>query len=330
MTISKSENYYEQNSTPLPDFSVYGYQVVRELGHNVSSDRTTYLASQIATGESVVIKQFSFGRPGANWSGFKAYEREIQVLRSLNHVGIPRYLDCFETPNSFCLLQEYKDAPPLSNPCSFTIDEIKRIAISVLEILIYLQSLSPPIIHRDIKPGNVLVDQQLNVYLVDFGFARIGGNDLAMSSVVVGTTGFMPPEQLLNQDLSLSSDLYSLGATLICLLSGIQSASLGKFIDETYAINIEKLLHTSVDLKLKQWLKKMVSPRRRDRYLDAASSLAALETIEQPSPLADWVAPSDMWQEQEPDEVELTLVETAHMAIKTSLHLGFFYTVFPL
>lgn len=330
MTTTESESYYEQTVAPLPDFSTHGYQVVQELGHNSVGDRTTYLATQIATGKAVVIKQFSFGRPGANWSGFKAYEREIQVLRSLNHAGIPRYLACFETVDSFCLLQEYKDAQPLSIPRRFTTDEIKQIASSILEILVYLQSLVPSVIHRDIKPANILVDQQLNVYLVDFGFARIGGSELAMSSVVVGTTGFMPPEQLLNQDLSAASDLYGLGATLICLLSGIQSASLTKFVDETYTIDTEKLLHTSVEPRLKQWVKKLVSPRRLDRYPDAASALAAITAIEQTSLLPNWVDTSHIWEEKELENVELALVQTAHAAVRTSIQLGFFYAVLPL
>lgn len=330
MSITQNESYDEQNTVLLPNFLAYGYQVVRELGHNVSGDRSTYLAIQISTEKSVVIKQFTFGRPGANWSGFKAYEREIQVLRSLNHPGIPQYLDCFETHNSFCLLQEYKNAQALSVPRSFTVDEIKQIAVSILEILVYLQNLTPPVTHRDIKPDNVLIDEQLNVYLVDFGLARIGSNDLAMNSVVVGTTGFMPPEQLLNQDLSSASDLYSLGATLICLLSGVKSASLNKFIDETFTINTEKLLHTSIEPSLKQWLKKMVAPRQSDRYQNATSAQTALEAIEQPSLLVDWFAPSNMRQEQEQDDEELTLVQTAHIAIKTSMQLGFYYTVLPL
>lgn len=328
MTITESENYYEQSSIPVPDFSTYGYQVVQELGHNQTGDRTTYLATEIATRQAVVIKQFSFGRPGASWSGFKAYEREIQVLRSLNHPGIPRYLDCFETKNSFCLLQEYKDAQPLSVPRSFSTDEIKQIAVSLLEILVYLQSLVPPVTHRDIKPENILIDEQLNVYLVDFGFARIGGSDLAMSSVVVGTTGFMPPEQLLNQDLSAASDLYGLGATLICLLCGIDSASLSKFIDETYTINTEKLLHTSVDARFKQWLKKMVAPKRRDRYLDAATALAALSSLQSPLISADAteLAAAGKQREQKlvvahADNLGLALAETAVVVVT----LGFCY-----
>ena len=80
-------------------------------------------------------------------------------------------------------MQEYKNAPSLAERRSFTVEEIKQIAVSVLEILVYLQQRTPPVIHRDIKPENILVDNQLNAYLIDFGFARIRGGEMALSSV---------------------------------------------------------------------------------------------------------------------------------------------------
>ncbi|MCP2730760.1 hypothetical protein [Limnofasciculus baicalensis] len=76
----------------LPDFSAAGYRVIRELGRNSAGGRVVYLAQTLGNPEdSVVIKQFQFAT-GSNWSGFKAIEREIQVLVGLNHQGIPRYL----------------------------------------------------------------------------------------------------------------------------------------------------------------------------------------------------------------------------------------------
>lgn len=82
------------------------------------------------------------------------------------------------------MVQEYKHALSLSVPRSFSPDEIKQIALSVLEILVYLQNRIPPIIHRDIKPENILVNDQINVTLVDFGFARIGEGFAHLISVV--------------------------------------------------------------------------------------------------------------------------------------------------
>ncbi len=103
---------------------------------------------------------------------------------------------------------ESKNAPSLATKKSFTSQEIQQITVSVLEVLAYLQHLVPTIIHRDIKPENILIDENNQAYLIDFGLARVNSQDLAMSSVVAGTPGFMPPEELFNRPLTKASDLY--------------------------------------------------------------------------------------------------------------------------
>lgn len=265
----------------FPDLSQQGYQVERELGQNRTCGRVTYLATSTNTQLPVVIKQFQFAQSGANWSDYDAIDREIQLLRQLNHPSIPRYLDSFQTPTGFCIVQEYKQAPSLSQPRLFQPEEIKEIAFAVLEVLAYLQQQIPPIIHRDIKPENILVDRQdkLKVYLVDFGFARIGGGEVAVSSVVKGTLGFMPPEQLFNRQLTEASDLYSLGATLICLLTKTKSTEIGNLIDETYRIDFKDLV-PNLSQKFIEWLEKMVAPNLKNRYQNAADALEALQVID--------------------------------------------------
>ena len=273
-----------------PDFSNHGYQVTRELGRNREAGRITYLAKRSpltplnkggTQGEEdlVVIKEFRFAIANANWSGFKAYQREIEILQQLDHARIPRYLDSFETPQGFCLVQEYKNARSLAEQGSFTPEGIKQIAVSVLEILVYLQKRTPPVIHRDIKPENILVDKQLNAYLVDFGFARIRGGDMALSSVAAGTIGFMPPEEQFGRSLTEASDLYSLGATLICLVTGTRSVDIGKLIDENYRFEFKKLV-PKINPRFVEWLTKMVEPNLKNRYADAAVALAALKPID--------------------------------------------------
>jgi len=262
----------------FPDLSSHGYQIVRELGHNRAGGRVTYLAMNQRSRQPVVIKQFQFASTNTNWSDYDAYQREIQVLQGLSHPSIPCYLGSFQTASGFCLVQEYKQAPSLAVKRSFDADEIKQIAIAILEILVYLQNRIPVVIHRDIKPENILVDNKINVYLVDFGLARIGEGEVAMSSVAKGTLGFMPPEQLFNQHLTEASDLYGLGTTLICLLTGTKSTEISQLIDEDYRINFKSLV-PKLSLRWIEWLEKMVELKPKDRYPNATTALEALKPI---------------------------------------------------
>ncbi|HIK11017.1 MAG TPA: serine/threonine protein kinase [Oscillatoriaceae cyanobacterium M33_DOE_052] len=274
-----------------------GYQIIRELGHNRAGGRVTYLATNhpeaqdIAQEELVVIKEFQFASASnGTWEIYDEYQREIQVLQGLNHPGIPRYLDSFQTDAGFCLVQEYKEAPPLSLSGSiWKPEQIKQIAIDILEIISYLQNRLPLVIHRDIKPENILVAQhqllggeidnkQIDVYLVDFGFARIGQDPVAISSMVKGTMGFMPPEQIFNRELTAASDLYGVGATLICLLTGTKSQDIGNLIDQNYRIHFQSLL-PKVSREFSRWLEKMVEPKPQNRFADADAALAALKPL---------------------------------------------------
>jgi serine/threonine protein kinase len=261
------------------NFSKQGYQVIKELGRNREGGRITYLANVLNSKQQVVIKEFCFARVDADLSGVKPYEREIKILQQLNHSRIPRYLDSFEIPGAFYLVQEYKNAPSLGLKSSFNPEEIKQIALSILEILVYLQKQVPPIIHRDIKPENILVDERLNAYLVDFGLARIENAKIALSSFVAGTPGFMPPEEQFGHSLTKASDLYSLGATLICLLTNTRSVEIGKLIDDNYRFNFQQLV-AQISPRFRSWLIKMVEPNRKRRYPNAAVALTALKPIE--------------------------------------------------
>ncbi len=266
------------HTNQFPDFSQQGYLVEQELGHNLNCGRVTYRAICLQTQQRVVIKQFQFAKVGSSWSGYEALQQEIALLQQLQHPRIPKYLATFETDCGFCLVQEYKDARSLAEPRHFTLESIQLIAIAVLEVLVYLQQQVPPIIHRDIKPENILVDEHLNVYLVDFGLARIGSEDLSASSTVKGTLGFMPPEVLFGRSLTLASDLYSLGVTLVCLLTQTKSTQVGNLIDNTFHVNLNSLL-PQVDSRLVCWLEKMVAPSPQDRFPNANSALCLLKSI---------------------------------------------------
>lgn len=260
------------------DFERHGYRIERELGANRMGGRVTYLATCVNSGNQVVVKQFQFAKQSASWSEYDSVEREINVLRSLKHPGIPRYLNSFQTDGGFCIVQEYKVAEPLSKPRSFHPEDLKIVATKILRILVYLQNRIPPIIHRDLKPDNILVDEHLNVFLIDFGFARVGDGEVGVSSVVKGTLGFMPPEQLFNRQLTEASDLYGLGMTLICLLTQTKADDIGSLVDISYKVKFKHLV-PKVNVHWVKWLEKLTEPRVKDRFTNAKVALKKLPEV---------------------------------------------------
>ncbi len=176
------------------------------------------------------------------------------------------------------MVQEYKAAPTLSMRKSFEPEAIQQIAISVLEILVDLQKRVPPIFHRDIKPENILVDRNNQAYLIDFGLARVNSQEVALSSVMAGTPGFMPPEELFNRPLTTASDLYSLGATLISLITNTSAVEISRLMDENYQFQFRHLVK-GINPDFVNWLQKMVAPNAKDRFSNAAAALQELRNI---------------------------------------------------
>ncbi len=264
------------------DLSPQGYRVDRILGQNVHGGRVTYLAQDLNAEIPVVVKQFQFA--GNTWGNYDAYQREVDILQQLNHPHIPKYLTSWETPSGFCLVQEYKAGGTLANSGrKFTLNEIKQIAIDILEVLVYLQQQQPPVVHRDLKPENILIDAQNQVYVIDFGFARNNDQEVAASSTVKGTLGFMPPEQLFNRPLTKAADLYSLGVTLVCLLTGYKSTEIDRLIDHNYRLDLRSHLGY-LPANFLAWLIKITDPNPDQRYPDAQDALTALQTIDQVAP----------------------------------------------
>ncbi|MGK7933619.1 MAG: serine/threonine protein kinase [Microcystaceae cyanobacterium] len=262
----------------LPNFSAYGYQILQELGQNRHAGRITYLAEAIDTKQQVVIKQFKLAQQGATWEDEKALLREIELLQQLNHPRIPKYLTSFESTEGLCLVQEYINAPSASQVKSLSVIQIKAIALSVLEILSYLQSQCPPVYHRDIKPENILIDSENQAYLIDLGCGRWGEADFSGSTVVKGTPGFMPPEQLWGQ-ITAASDLYSLGITLICIIKGIKTEELKDLRDSQGKINVYSFL-SGVSRDFLHWLDTMIQPDPHQRYQNAQMAATHLINID--------------------------------------------------
>ncbi|MDJ0511780.1 MAG: serine/threonine-protein kinase [Crocosphaera sp.] len=253
------------------------YEIIRILNQHQVANRVTYLANDSQVDEQVIIKEFKFLNT-VKWQKIKEYEKEINVLKSLNHTYISRYLDSFETEKSLCLVQQYIPADSLAISRSFQPEDIRKIALNILDILIYLQQQHPPITHGDIKPENILIDEDLNTYLIDFGLSCFANQERSKSSVAAGTFGFMAPEQIYNKTLSKATDLYGLGVTLICLLTGTNSTHIDHLINEENILTYQDKL-PAINSAFIYWLEKLVKINYQERYPSAKLAYNALKII---------------------------------------------------
>lgn len=156
----------------------------------------------------------------------RLFEREARVLMGLQHVGIPRIYSAFEEGNFSYLVEEYIPGNTLlgwlevSQRNTITEKEAREILRELTEILVYLHSRVPPVIHRDIKPQNLMrASDNGRLLLVDFA-AVSQYSQGTNHSTIIGTAGYAPMEQLYGRAVP-QSDLYAAGATILRLLTGV-------------------------------------------------------------------------------------------------------------
>ncbi|MEO1672139.1 MAG: serine/threonine-protein kinase, partial [Cyanobacteria bacterium J06631_2] len=246
----------------------YRYQVERVLVDK--NAKKTLLARDVETETLVVIKLLIFN-DSFGWDKLRLFEREAQTLKALSHPAIPQYLDYLEIDSkdikgfpkgyrhAYALVQSYIAVPSLKEQVQsgrvFNETEVKELATAILEILEYLHSHQPAIIHRDIKPSNILLGDRAGnsigqIHLIDFGSVQnIAANDSTIT--VVGTYGYMPPEQFGGR-VNPASDLCSLGATLVHLVTGEHPADLP---ENDLRIEFEEFCNLSPGFV--DWLKQM-------------------------------------------------------------------------
>jgi serine/threonine protein kinase len=150
------------------------------------------------------------------------FERECSVLSRLEHDHIVKVLDYFEEAGGYFLVMEYIEGQDLQQVLNergqpFSEEQVIEWAQSILDVLSYLHEHDPPVIYRDLKPSNIMLDVKGKIKLVDFGIARHYENTEENTHVV--SIGYSPPEQYWGA-ADPRSDIYALGATIHFLLTG--------------------------------------------------------------------------------------------------------------
>lgn len=226
------------------------YRIIQRIGQGGMG--TVYEARHEELGNSVAIKEtFHTEDDGLR----RAFKREARMLAGLQHSSLPRVIDYFAENDGLFLVMEYIAGDDLLKLLTirqqpFSLMEVLRWADQLLDVLEYLHSQTPPVIHRDIKPNNIKCNKRGDAILLDFGLAK--GTAIETSSIIASqsvfgfTRGYAPLEQILKADANwvqhlgvidpqkvnrilqtstdARSDLYALGATLLHLLTNKEPA----------------------------------------------------------------------------------------------------------
>ena len=208
-----------------------------------------YLAENIKLGNKWAIKEIDIDRDaGVNLLA------EPEILKRLNHKSLPRIIDVTRVGNLLYIIEDYFEGRNLKELIKFREvcceENVVYWAKQLCEIMIYLHNLKPnPIIYRDMKPGNIIIDSENNVKLIDFGIAREFIIDRESDSTFIGTIGYAAPEQYaVGCRSDARTDIYGFGVTLYHVLTGVgphqhpyQQVSVRE-LDKTLSVAIEKII----------------------------------------------------------------------------------------
>ena len=183
------------DAVPIQTLRDGRYAIIGVLGSG--SQAETLDAVDKRDGRAVAIKRFQV-RGAKGWKDVELAEREARVLVTLSHPNLPVYVEHFDEDGGLYLVMQKIEGETLASMrkrhAALSTEDVARFLADADGVLRYLHSRVPPIIHRDIKPGNVIRRADGSFAFVDFGSVRDqlkpeGG------STVVGTFGYMAPEQ---------------------------------------------------------------------------------------------------------------------------------------
>ena len=218
-----------------------------------------------------------------------SFNREVEYLSHLKHGHIPRIFDYFTDPDHWYVIMEYIKGETLEDKLKkvrhgrFSTQQVYDIGIALCDVLGYLHAQRPPIIFRDVKPGNIMQTEKGRIYLIDFGIARHYEPGQSKDTAPLGSPGYAAPEQYGKAQTTAQTDIYGLGATLQTLLTGkepldiqIEGASHNRITPKKLRILLAKMLERDASKRPQsmdevkrslQWLKEHSAGPRAKRTI---------------------------------------------------------------
>ena len=252
------------------------YRIVEILGQGGMG--SVYRAVDENLGVDVAVKENLFTTD----EYARQFRLEAVILASLRHPNLPRVSDHFAIGDQGqYLIMDFIEGEDLRQRMermgSVTEDDAVMVGAAMCDALSYLHSRKPSILHRDIKPGNVKITPDGNIYLVDFGLAKlVQGTQATTTGARAMTPGYSPPEQYGTARTDPRTDIYSLGATLYAALTGmIPEDGLARAMDNAQLTSLRKR-NPKVSRRLAAAIEKAMAVDPADRYQNADDFKKAL------------------------------------------------------
>lgn len=210
-----------------------------------------------------------------------AFEREAHLLADLMHPNLPRIYDHFSENERSYLVMDFIEGETLEDYLEeadgkpMPMEQVLHWGEELCDVLNYLHTQQPPIIFRDLKPSNVMIGASGHIYLIDFGIARVFKPGQQHDTVALGSPGFAAPEQYGKAQSTPRSDIYSLGALLHCLLTGVDPS------EQPFFFRPASQLNSALPLELEQLLERMLDMNAERRPASAQEVQVALRRVEQ-------------------------------------------------
>jgi WD40 repeat protein len=242
-----------------------------------------YRARDLQTGREVAIKQVTLRGLSAEETieATDTFNRELSLLSALRHPQVPRVYDHFNDREHWYLVLEYLEGTTLETYLKtraaqgkpLQVDEALAMALQLCTVLEYLHTRQPPVIFRDLKPGNIIRSPGGTLCLIDFGIARHFRPGQARDTQALGSPGYAAPEQYGRAQTTPQTDIYSLGALLHALLSGQDPA------EQPQGLAPLRLGYSAVETELAALAQRMLSPYPGERPASVREVATALEAI---------------------------------------------------
>lgn len=226
------------------------YRILKPIGRGGMG--AVYLAEHTVLGGQVAVKEMvdTCSDPAERARVIAQFQSEARLLYTLKHPNLPRVFEYFEDAGRHYLVMDYIEGETLEKILEHRMDPLPEAQVlswaeQICDVLVYLHTHEPPIIFRDLKPSNIMLDTSSTIKLIDFGIARNFHPDKHTDTLKMGTPGYAPPEQYGGQGQTLpQSDLYALGATLHRLLTRCDPSTVSFTFPPVRTINPAVSLNT--------------------------------------------------------------------------------------